>query len=375
MKYRLKLLLFLLVGVLSQTGCGGKAAYTDESFSEDSPFKLRVDSDVDAACESARRALLGQGYLIDLASSEEVKARKAARGEGKQNAFIEMNVVCAPERNGSTIFATGVFSTYDLKKNSSSASVGLSALGSISLPIGQSVDSLVKVSEETINDKDFYKRFFTVLETVLVGMDDGEDAAEPTAETAAETGVTESPMPKAQPRIWPELFPEQVKPEVTADSAVEQAAPAVVPEPSVEQVVPVVAPAAATEQVAPELVPEPFPAEIAPAAASATSLPGQAATMTYTEPVSDQEPLGIPPAPAADDEPTGIPPAPTADGEPFGIPPQVASVPTTSVTAVPELAPIQVTAVRKATLKPAALEIAEPAGEPQDPAAKIEELF
>ncbi|MCB1842337.1 MAG: DUF2242 domain-containing protein, partial [Halioglobus sp.] len=90
--------------------CGSQAVYTGESFSSDSPFKLRVDSDIDAVCESARRALLGQGYLIDKASSETIRARKATRRGDNQSTFIEMNVVCLPESRGSTLFATGLLS-------------------------------------------------------------------------------------------------------------------------------------------------------------------------------------------------------------------------------------------------------------------------
>ena len=153
MKYRSKILLFCLCVVL-QTGCSSQAVYTGESFAIDSPFKVKVDADVATACESARRSLLGQGYLIESSNSDGVKARKAYRSQDDQNTFIEMTIVCLPETNGSTLFATGVLSGYALKKSTSSASVGLSALGSISLPIGQSADSLVKVSEETINDKE-----------------------------------------------------------------------------------------------------------------------------------------------------------------------------------------------------------------------------
>ena len=152
MKYRSKILLFCLCVVL-QTGCSSQAVYTGESFAIDSPFKVKVDAEAATACESARRSLLGQGYLIESSNNDGVKARKAYRSQDDQNTFIEMTIVCLPETNGSTLFATGVLSGYALKKSTSSASVGLSALGSISLPIGQSADSLVKVSEETINDK------------------------------------------------------------------------------------------------------------------------------------------------------------------------------------------------------------------------------
>ena len=142
MNYRSKIL-FLLLSLLLPAACSNNAVYPEESFAYDSLFKLRTDGEVAIACESARRSLLGQGYLIEKASSEGVVGRKAYKSEDKQNTFIEMNIVCLPETTGSTVFATGVLSTYALKMSSSSASVGLSALGSISLPIGQSADSLV----------------------------------------------------------------------------------------------------------------------------------------------------------------------------------------------------------------------------------------
>ena len=106
MKHRSKTLLFSLC-VLLQAACSTNAVYTDESFAYDSLFKLRTDGDAAMACESARRSLLGQGYIIETTSSEGVKARKAYKSESSQNTFIEMNVVCLPETTGSTVFATG----------------------------------------------------------------------------------------------------------------------------------------------------------------------------------------------------------------------------------------------------------------------------
>jgi len=205
MKHQLKILLLVLV-VLLQAACNNTAVYNDESFSYDSSFKLRTDGDVVMACESARRALLGQGYIIESTSSEGVKARKAYKSESSQNSFIEMNVVCLPESNGSTIFATGVLSTYELKKSSSAASVGVAAIGSISLPIGQSADSLVKVSEVTIDDKEFYGRFFASADTILTEMQAGRIPSEPTAAPAepvpdpAQATPATKPEPEPTPR-------------------------------------------------------------------------------------------------------------------------------------------------------------------------------
>jgi hypothetical protein len=49
---------------------------------------------------------------------------------------------------------------YALKKNPTSASVGVGVLGSVSLPIGSNDDSLVRVASKTVRDAEFYKRFF-----------------------------------------------------------------------------------------------------------------------------------------------------------------------------------------------------------------------
>ncbi len=259
MNYRSKILLLSLCGLL-QAACSNNAVYPDESFSYDSLFKLRTDGEVGMACESARRSLLGEGYLIASATSEGVIGRKAYKSEGKENTFIEMNIVCLPEANGSTVFATGVLSTYALKMSSSSASVGLSALGSISLPIGQSADSLVKVSEETIDDKDFYRRFFAAVDTILSDLKAGKAASEPVAEpavpapTPAPVPAPAAPEPAAAPAASApvsESIPAVAAPMTGPESTPAQAAPATVPEPEHP------APAAAPAQDAPAIAPQP----------------------------------------------------------------------------------------------------------------------
>jgi hypothetical protein len=332
MKYRSKILL-LLLSVLLVAACSKKAVYINESFSNDSPFKLRVDGGVDLACESARRSLLGQGYLIDLANSDEVKARKATRGE---NAFIEMNIVCVPENSGSTIFATGVVSTYDLKKNSSSASVGLSAFGSISLPIGQSVDSLVKVSEETIDDKDFYKRFFTAVGILLGEMEAGQIPMEAAVELAVEPVAVE-PAPPVQSAIWPELFPPQLEPAVVPD---------LIPVQSEFESVP-------TAVIMPE--PEPEPEPVVPLVPLAPALDEESLGNPSSS-LADEDPLGISPVLTPEDEPLGIPPAPASVEGALGIQPQSRAT---------ELAPIVTTAVKKVMPTPAAT----------TPASELEKIF
>jgi hypothetical protein len=305
-----RILLFFACAWLA--ACSTQEVYTGESFASDSPFKMRVDGDVAPACESARRSLMGQGYLIESASEEGIKARKATRGGETQNTFIEMNVVCLPDSHGSTLFATGVLTTYALKKSSSSASVGVSALGSISLPIGQSADSLVKISEETIDDKDFYGRFFAAVSNTLEEMEAGKaPPEEPSAPAAAEPAAV-MPAPAVEP-----VAPAQVaQPGAPTTSATTpgisapgvatplpvQSAPATspAPQPAVATTPPVTGPASTTvlpESPAtpetPSFTPEPGASEQAPT----YTLQPDAAPAASPEPQPGAE---QPPAPALD---------------------------------------------------------------------------
>jgi hypothetical protein len=159
--------------------CGANTArITQDSFSVDSPYKSKLNSNSTVACESARRALLGDGYIIDAYSKENVKGRKAYRMESDRSTFIEMNVVCVDDSDGAMVYANGVLSTYDVKRSGASASVGVSALGSVSLPFGQSAESMVKTSDDTIREKEFYRRFFNAVTVVMVRIKAARKAAE-----------------------------------------------------------------------------------------------------------------------------------------------------------------------------------------------------
>ena len=159
--------------------CGANTAkITQDSFSVDSPYKSKLNSNSTVACESARRALLGDGYIIDSFSKDNVKGRKAYRMESDRSTFIEMNVVCVDDTDGAMVYANGVLSTYDVKRSGASASVGVSALGSVSLPFGQSAESMVKTSDDTIREKEFYRRFFNAVTVVMVRIKAARKAAE-----------------------------------------------------------------------------------------------------------------------------------------------------------------------------------------------------
>jgi hypothetical protein len=135
-----------------------------------------------ATCEAARRALLSQGYVIHEASPALVRGRKNFQPGTDVHVQIEFHVVCAPDSKGSnstTAFANAVRDRYSLKKSSTSASLGVPALGSVSVPFGMSDESLVRVASETIANKLFYERFFALVERYF------DDSAVPEMESAA----------------------------------------------------------------------------------------------------------------------------------------------------------------------------------------------
>ncbi|MBK7656131.1 MAG: DUF2242 domain-containing protein [Betaproteobacteria bacterium] len=77
-----------------------------------------------------------------------------------------------------TTYASVQQERYIVKKSSISTSVGVSALGSISIPTSSSQDSLVKVAAETVSSTDFYDRFFGLMgqnlrELAQTGLDTG----------------------------------------------------------------------------------------------------------------------------------------------------------------------------------------------------------
>ena len=135
-----------------------------------------------ATCEAARRALLSQGYVIHEASPSLVRGRKNFQPGADVHVQMEFHVVCAPDSKGSnstTAFANAVRDRYSLKKSSNSASLGVPALGSVSVPFGMSDESLVKVASETIDNKLFYERFFALVERYL------DDSSVPEEENTA----------------------------------------------------------------------------------------------------------------------------------------------------------------------------------------------
>ena len=148
------------------------AVETQEAFNSTATYS-RVYASLDAqTCEAARRALLSQGYVILAATPEQVRGRKSFQPAPEAHAEVEFTVVCAKDGfagRRTIAFANALQENFSLKKSNSSASVGVSPFGSVSLPFTGSDESLVKVASMTITSAPFYDKFFQLVEHYLEG--------------------------------------------------------------------------------------------------------------------------------------------------------------------------------------------------------------
>ena len=256
----------------SLAGCSTQktAIYEHENFDDSGTFSRNYPVADKAACEAARRALLSQGYIIGSRDPKMISGHKSFQQTGESHLEISFSVVCADEgaaSHHSTMFANALQDRYALKKVNNSASLGVGVLGSVSMPIGSTDDSMVKVASETVSSAQFYDRFFSLVEVYLPK--DVKQAAHIEETPKADLGV-------------PDAVPAKVE---VAPGALAPVAPAVI--------APVVVPAATP-------LAEPVMAE--PVGSQPVVPPAEAAPITPIEvPVTSQVPA--PDAPQAPDAP------------------------------------------------------------------------
>jgi hypothetical protein len=163
----------LLLALIALTGCSTspQPKFQQELFDTGtSPYARNFNASSTDTCEAARRALLSQGYMTTMTRNDTVDGTKNFQPTGDSHVVVEFHVVCTPgEETSSTSIAyvNAVQNGYALKKSDTSASVGLSVLGSLSLPIRSNSDAMVKISSETIPSGKFYDRFFGLVDHYL----------------------------------------------------------------------------------------------------------------------------------------------------------------------------------------------------------------
>ena len=150
------------------------SVYQHERFQSDETFSRLFDANVRDTCEAARRALLSQGYLVNDATAEQVEGKKNFQPDTDSHLQILIRVVCVPDAADGRIslgFVTAVQDRFTLKKVSNSASLGVGAIGSVSVPFTAGSEAMVKVGSETIAADAFYDSFFDLVRRYLSASD------------------------------------------------------------------------------------------------------------------------------------------------------------------------------------------------------------
>ncbi|NNA54547.1 MULTISPECIES: DUF2242 domain-containing protein [Pseudomonas] len=269
-------------------GCSkDKPIYEHENFDDSGTYSRNYPVADVASCEAARRALLSQGYIITSSDPKLVSGHKSFQQTGETHLEISFNVVCAEDgsaKHHATVFANALQDRYALKKTNNSASLGVGVLGSVSMPIGSSDDSMVKVASETVTSQKFYERFFTLVELFLPA--DAKKAAHIEEKPKTDLGV-----PEPKPAAVAPTTPATPAPAVETAPAPPPAGivePAQTTTPTATPVTPVPAPVAPTPAGSEPVVP---PAESAPITPAPSAEPAPA-TETITPPAN---PTNIPP--------------------------------------------------------------------------------
>lgn len=163
---RVRILSCCLAIAVTLAGCGLRGAKQEpppsgETFGADDTYSRTFTGAPASACEAVRRALLGQGYVITKGTGDAVEANKNFQPDAETHTQLNVRATCVSKDEGHAIvFVNAIQERYALKTTSNSASVGVGLLGSVSLPVGSSGASLVRVASNTVQNVDFYSRFF-----------------------------------------------------------------------------------------------------------------------------------------------------------------------------------------------------------------------
>ena len=278
---------FVLSGL---AGCSTQktAIYEHENFDDSGTFSRNYPVADKASCEAARRALLSQGYIITSRDPKMISGHKSFQQTGESHLEISFNVVCADDGGAahhSTMFANALQDRYALKKVNNSASLGVGVLGSVSMPIGSTDDSMVKVASETVSSAQFYDRFFSLVEVFLPK--EVKKAAHIEEKPEADLGV-------------PETAPAKVDAAPAAPAALTPQTPAV---------------------VAPAVTPVSAPPAVEPVGSQPVVPPAEAAPITPIEvPVTPEVSAPTAPAAPAPDAPVPETPPPVTEPAPVTAP-------------------------------------------------------
>jgi hypothetical protein len=173
----------LLTIALAAAGCASKHD-PRPPFAGAAPFSKTISGPGDAVCWSVKRAMLGQGYMLERSSETGVlTGTKDSQPKEKLNVTIHLQTSCADNRNGTSIvFVTANREESKLQNMKQTTSAGIGP-ATLTMPAG-SAKVLGIVRRETIEDPNFYNSFFALVEGFVT--QEGRAHVEQHAETSTQ---------------------------------------------------------------------------------------------------------------------------------------------------------------------------------------------
>ena len=150
-------IVFLLL-ILLLSACGGSQVYKDVFNKDGGPNVKTFNASVDACYLAAKKAVLSQNFRIE---KEDLQAKSftAARyfEDGKDSTVLTVNAnVIAAGSDKATIYISAVQHVEKVRTKVDRTFFGL-------IPIGSEATK-VKQEERTVEDVEFYKKFFDAVE-------------------------------------------------------------------------------------------------------------------------------------------------------------------------------------------------------------------
>lgn len=158
--------LLQLAAVIALAGCGTtREVYQDEAFQPKTQFSATIQRPSKVVCWSVKRAFLSQGYMLDRsADSATLTGVKDYTVDDETTITLRLQTTCAENNDGSsTVFATASRDVNKVQQEKQHRSAGIGWF-TVTVPSG-SAESLRLIKRETVQDADFYQRFYTLVKT------------------------------------------------------------------------------------------------------------------------------------------------------------------------------------------------------------------
>ena len=163
---RIPLALLLVAQLLA--ACGGPDSYAQrEDFAAQARHRRDFAVAVAPLCDAARRALLGDGYVVTRSEDGRLMGGKEFQIDDNRHAILNLYVNCEARTGGATLFVTATEEHFDVKATRQSTSIGFPVLAPLYFGTLREADSQVKSRGETVTENAFYERYYRAVQREL----------------------------------------------------------------------------------------------------------------------------------------------------------------------------------------------------------------